>query len=176
MGTSKFVVHPYLCFHLGDEPNRNFLPDSPTDIRHDNFGSALHRFRRYAAWMHRLFLIEEDERWMSDDTFGSLLTDSMASGVVCPTLRSLTCHLTKANSRFLPYLISPHLTHLIIYVRPSRYNPRSPSPDLGPIIQALPTPFLQEVSIKLGLNEMNHFKDQIVSMVQRCGHSMSTLG
>ena len=133
------------------------------------------RFRRYAAWMHRLFLIEEDERWMSDDTFDSLLTDS-TGGVVCPTLRSLTCHLTKANSWFLPYLVSPHLTHLIIYARPSRYNPRSPSPDLGPIIQALPTPFLQEVSIKLGLNETNHFKDQIVSMVQQCGHSMSTLG
>ena len=125
--------------------------------------------------MRRLTLREEDDRWMKADVFNPILAGS-ASGFVCPNLCSLTFYFTSANQQFIPHFLSPHLTHFTIRVRPSYRNIlRSSLPDPIPILRALPTSFLQELSIDLGPNRMYHLEDEISSVVQRCGHSLRVL-
>ncbi|KAF9648204.1 hypothetical protein BDM02DRAFT_3129189 [Thelephora ganbajun] len=142
---------------------------------HDSSENTWRRFRRYASWMRRLLLREEDERWATDDIFNHLLAGS-TGGLVCPNLRHLTCYLTTTNARFIPHFLSPHLTHLTIRVRPIYQGiVRGLPPDLGPILQILPTPCLREISIDLGLNGMDHLKDKTDSMIRRCGDSLRVL-
>ena len=142
--------------------------------KHNNSGNAWRRFRRYATWMRRLLLRDdEDDPWMTDNVFNHLLTGS-TDGLVCPNLRSLTCHLSTANARFIPHFLSPHLTHLDVGVQMSNVM-QEPPPDLLSTIRALPTPCLQVVSVDLGVDEMDHLKDEVTSMVQRCGHSLRVL-
>ena len=125
--------------------------------------------------MRRLLLREADDRWMTDDIFDRLLAAS-TGGLVCPTLRSFTCYLTETNPRFILHFLSPHLTHLTIRVRPFYHNTtRNFLPDLGPVLQTLPTRCLQEVTIDFGMGGMDHLKSEAVSVIQRCGHLLRVL-
>ena len=142
-------------------------PDSP--------GSAWQRFRRHVSWMRLLVLREEDDRWMKADVFNQILAGS-TSGLVCPNLCSLTLYFTRANQQFIPRFLSPRLTNFTIRIRPSyRKIPRDLLPDPIPILQALPTSCLQELSINLGPYGTDRLEDEISSVVQRCGHSLRVL-
>jgi len=163
----------------GQVCDRGYLP-YPTSPRlqatdPDSPGSAWHRFRRHVVWMRRLLLKEEDDRWMKADVFNQILAGS-TSGLVCPNLCFLTFYFTRANKQIIPHFLSPHLTHSAIRVRTSYRNiPRDLLPDPIPILQALPTSRLQELSINLGPNGMDRLEDEISSVVQRCGHSLRLL-
>jgi len=125
--------------------------------------------------MRRLVLKEEDDRWMKADLFNQILAGS-TSGLVCPNLCSLIFYFTRANQQFIPHFLSPYLTHFAIRVSPSSRNiPRDLLPDPIPILQALPTSCLQELSIDLGQNRMDLLRDEISSVVRRCGHSLRVL-
>ena len=69
------------------------------------------------------------------------------------------------------------MTHLI--PRPGQLYPQLlgdfPQLDLEPTFQALPAPYLHELIINLGSQILNHFKDEISTMIQRCGDSLRTL-
>jgi len=125
--------------------------------------------------MRRLVLREKDDRWMKADVFNQILA-SPTSGVVCPTLSSLTCHLTSTNPPFIPNFLSPRLTHLTLHGPPFYYNiPTHLLPDPIPTLQALQTSCLQEVIVDLGLNGIDRLEDEISSMIQRCGRSLRVL-
>ena len=176
--TTLIGVLPIMMI-MGEVCGRGFLPIRGSRClqvaEYNNSGSAWQRFRRYATWMRRLHLREKDDHWMKADVFGHLLA-APTSGPVCPALSSLTCHLTKANQPFIPYFLSPHLTHLTIHGPPFYYNiPTHLLPDPIPILQALQTSYLQEVIIDLGLNGIDRLEDEISSMIQRCGRSLRVL-
>jgi len=138
-------------------------------------GSGWHRFRKHATWMRRLFLREEDDRWMKDDVFDRLLAGSQV-GLVCPALCLFTCYFTRANQRFIPHFLSPHLTHFAIRVRPSYRNiPRDLLPNPTHILQVLPTSCLQEISIDLDPNGLYRLEDEVASMIQRFGQALRVL-
>lgn len=142
---------------------------------HNSLGSSWYRFRRYASWMRQLDLRQGANRWMTDDLFGRLLTGS-ADGLVCPALRYLACDLKPTNLRFIPHFLSPNLTHLTISVQQAHPDPtRDPLPDLGPTLRILPAPCLQELSIDPGPRGIGHLKDDLDSMIQRCGDSLRVL-
>ena len=125
--------------------------------------------------MRRLHLREKDDHWMKWNVFDHLLTGS-TSGLVCPALNSLICHLTRTNKPFIPHFLSPHLTCLTIHGPPFYYNiPTHLLPDPIPILQALQPSCLEEVIISLGLNGVDHLEDEISSMIQRCGRSLKVL-
>ena len=112
---------------------------------------------------------------MRADVFNTVLVGS-TSGLVCPNVCSLTVYFTRANQPFIRHFLSPHLAHFTIRVRPSyRKIPRDSLPDPIPILQALPTSFLQELSINLCPIRMDRLEDEISSVVQRCGHSLMVL-
>ena len=112
---------------------------------------------------------------MSDDIFNRLLTGS-TGGFVCPALHHLTCRLEPADLRFIPHFFSPNLTHLLIRVQRSCPDPaKEPLPDLGPTLRILPTPCLQKVDIDPGPRGLGHLKDDVDSMIQRCGDSLRVL-
>lgn len=136
--------------------------------------SSWDRFRRYATWMRRLLLDREDNEWMTDDTFNHILTGS-PDGFVCPTLHHLTCYLTGDSVRFISHFLSPHLTHLTIRLRLFDIFSGDPSQNLGPALRILQTSRLQEVFIDLGQDGTDHIRDEVASMIQRCGHLLRVL-
>lgn len=154
-------------------PTRNLSRRQVTD--HNSLRNSWRRFRRYASWMRRLDLHQKANRWMTDDLFSRLLTGS-AGGLVCPALRHLTCRLKPTNLRFIPHFLSPNLTHLSISVQRAHPDPtRDPRPDLGPTLQILPVSCLQELFIDPGPRGIGHLKNDLDSMIQRCGDSLRVL-
>ena len=113
---------------------------------------------------------------MTDDIFDHL-SASLTDGLLCPALNSLSCVFTKLSTRFIPYFLSPHLTHLTIRVHLFHYlrYPRDLLPDPAPILRILPTPCLQELSLGVDADRLHHLKDEFDSMVKRCGHFLRVL-
>ena len=143
-------------------------------IQLGDFGNQEYRFRRYASWMRRLTL-EGDGDWMSDDMVDRLMVDT-TNGLVCPNIRHLDCSLVEVLPRLIHHFLPLHLTHLNLYLEqlPAHLSADSP-PDPGSTLQALPTSYLQELTIDFNLEAVDCFRDRVSAMVQRCGDSLRIL-
>ena len=120
-------------------------------------------------------VMEEDKVWARDETVDRLLAAS-TSRLVCPNLRNLICCLSDAYPRLISCFLPPCLTHLILCPgQPYLPGVRQRPPNLGPAIQVLPTPCLQELTIDFDSEILDHFKDEISTMIQLCRDSLRTL-
>ena len=112
---------------------------------------------------------------MSDDMVDRLMVDT-TNGLVCPNIRHLDCSLTEVLPRLIHHFLPLHLTHLNLYLEqlPAHLSADSP-PDPGSTLQALPTSYLQELTIDFNLEAVDCFRDRVSAMVQRCGDSLRIL-
>ena len=125
--------------------------------------------------MRRLILEERKIMPAPEDMVNRLVVNS-TSGLVCPNLRHLKCYLAKSHPRLISHFLSPHLTHATLYLeRPYANLVEDFSLGLGPTLQALPTSLLQELTIDFSLGGADHLRDEISTVVQRCGDSLRTL-
>ena len=98
------------------------------------------------------------------------------NGLVCLNVRHLDCSLAEVRPRLIHYLLPPQLTHFSLYFEQFPANRTADFlPDLGSTLQALPTSYLQELTIDFDLKAVGRFRDGVSGMVQRCGDSLRTL-
>ena len=139
---------------------------------HSHSGNTRHRYLRYASWMRRLRLEENVLTHKGIALDRVLVAHSTSNGLLCPNLRRLDSPFTKRLRPLIPLFISPRLTHLTLHVDPSG---GLTCQDLGPILQALPTPCIQELFLDFGQKSMVRFAHEISFMIQRCGDSLRLL-
>ena len=101
---------------------------------------------------------------MTDDIVNHLVVDS-TNGLARLNVRHLDCSLAEARPQLIHYFLPPHLTHFSLYLEQFPADRTADSlPDLGSALQALPTSYLQELTIDFDLKVVGRFRDGVSCM------------